>query len=754
MVNNGNRVILRITAAQSSGPFRMIPAVVPPASASPSSAAASLNTGGPKARKARKTSALDASSQKRLMHDLAELQKDPVQGVEVFLDEQDITQMCAVLTPMAGQLKGDKLHLKIKILDDYPSSSPSVIISTPFPHPNIFGEYICCDILQDKIRRSSDGYIGGYTPAYSLQAILMQLLSFFAADKVEQDWGGVTDSKLRAMPDSYMKRVKAQIQRFQCDKCGLGKVSPASSDEVCSKATTVINNPKCSLPILDSVPDVWNLITARLQSKDVKAISIAYPQINKVLDTEGILIRESLRCFFYRKSFTEDILGVGVNRSQEASSGKYTISSTFDLLSLEAYEKRNISEGPWGDPFNAWLPLALNEPHFKKGLPYIEDALMWLAGRREKASRAKFNPAVVIQVIGKMMNQMVVNLMKDVGGEMEGQKGMQKQILHASEKALTGYCSLLHLLLRMSKDYPEIMERAHEVVSNFAMRSGARSKETIPDLGEFLILLALTPTISWATVAKPFIEEMLARNVVWVLSKKPHLAFIETSTKSPLRMKDTFEASRTSLRLLMFQVAFLRLVVWNEISPASPPSSNSSSGKSDDDGWVTVTYRRNAHAKPTLDLSKASVMLEQTLARIGIYYGFPTPALVTSLANKTRQILDIDTWPEFLTLVSAPPQTFPHSDAAICRMLIAAIFESERCGYHMSRYRYTELCALRWAVEPGVCELLKRYTAPKRSLSFFPDNGVRKMRKAIVSTRVATGQFCSTCGGRCIMDNY
>lgn len=52
-------------------------------------------------------------------------------------------------------------------------------------HPNLFGSYICCDLLKDSehIYRT-EGYMGGYTPALTLRGLFLQFLTFFSSSKV------------------------------------------------------------------------------------------------------------------------------------------------------------------------------------------------------------------------------------------------------------------------------------------------------------------------------------------------------------------------------------------------------------------------------------------------------------------------------------------------------------------------------------------------------------------------------------------
>jgi len=87
---------------------------------------------------------------------------------------------------------------------NWPNSPPVITSSAHLEHPNVFGQwgqrngdgaYICCDLLKQPDECWIEpGYKGGYTAAYPLQTICMQLLSFFSVQKVEQEgWGYFVD---------------------------------------------------------------------------------------------------------------------------------------------------------------------------------------------------------------------------------------------------------------------------------------------------------------------------------------------------------------------------------------------------------------------------------------------------------------------------------------------------------------------------------------------------------------------------------
>jgi ubiquitin-protein ligase len=125
---------------------------------------------------AQPTNALSGSLTRRLLHDIAEIQEDPYPNIHLIFDDVNIHKACLILTP-----EGEKpLHLQIHFYDVYPLRAPHITIQSHIIHPNVFDDYICADMLNKD---------DGWTSAYTLKGIVVQLLSFFTSDELEQDYG-------------------------------------------------------------------------------------------------------------------------------------------------------------------------------------------------------------------------------------------------------------------------------------------------------------------------------------------------------------------------------------------------------------------------------------------------------------------------------------------------------------------------------------------------------------------------------------
>ena len=121
----------------------------------------------------------------RLAKDLAECRANPLPMIaaEPVSDENLYEWHANLMGPTESSYEDICFHFIIEIPKDYPKRAPKVEIQSYFEHPNIFGKWICLDMLEGQWCRDNSsqtkkdvGY--GWTPAYSIQAILVQLQAF------------------------------------------------------------------------------------------------------------------------------------------------------------------------------------------------------------------------------------------------------------------------------------------------------------------------------------------------------------------------------------------------------------------------------------------------------------------------------------------------------------------------------------------------------------------------------------------------
>lgn len=562
-------------------------------------------------------------AKKRLLKDLKELllEQQTLTTVSV-LPTEDIFEWHCNLRPDEGPYTGTVFHLILKFDDGYPRSPPRVQLCTSISHPNVFDDwygmkdeypYVCLDML--KSYESMIPY-AGWTPAYSVTSILLQLQSFLFAENIPQDWGG---NERACHKQSIVGQAIRNAQRFTCTVVAAGgkKVTHTHSNpwppllpmagqndqQLPQRARPPVLLSDMVVPILDSASAAIQQISVSAKPPkmasfvdDVSELTLL-TEANRTLDIPTAVLcsifcflhptdlikardvcsgwrkvvvgcnlfeRSRLTCFFTKKTMDDKcpVLGVGISIDFHLNGGLKSASSPLDVLSLEAFQEHGVRTGVFGkESFQYFLPLILNQNEARFAVPVIEQSILRAMARvptppyalsRPPVPVVRLYPHMILHLLSTLMNTMVVELMKGVTSA-EGSDLTVKR--HASERALEGYCAFHHMLLFFSKRYHSIEAMANRQVNEFISNEDVRLKKQTPDLGNLLVCLTLSKQ-GWASLWKPLMLEVFDRNVRWTVKDHPELA--SYSCPDQQRLDTTFAATVTSRRLLMFQVYFMK----------------------------------------------------------------------------------------------------------------------------------------------------------------------------------------------------
>lgn len=127
------------------------------------------------------------NSARRLQRDLKELMeaKEPLVGVSAKPLANDMfTWHGNIRGPAGTKWESGVFHFEMSIPTDYPCSPPSIKIFASIPHPNVFGNTLCLDMLD----KNNHMIYQGWSTAYTIETILIQLQSFLfepMADDIE-----------------------------------------------------------------------------------------------------------------------------------------------------------------------------------------------------------------------------------------------------------------------------------------------------------------------------------------------------------------------------------------------------------------------------------------------------------------------------------------------------------------------------------------------------------------------------------------
>lgn len=125
------------------------------------------------------------NSARRLQKDLKELEECsiPLVGVSARpLSSSLYTWHGNLRGPVGSPFEGGVFHIEITFPQNYPVGPPAIKLFTPITHPNVpGGTSICLDILDVNQKQIYQGW----TSAYTVEAILIQLQSFLFCDSLK-----------------------------------------------------------------------------------------------------------------------------------------------------------------------------------------------------------------------------------------------------------------------------------------------------------------------------------------------------------------------------------------------------------------------------------------------------------------------------------------------------------------------------------------------------------------------------------------
>ncbi|EFC45274.1 ubiquitin-conjugating enzyme family protein [Naegleria gruberi] len=254
-----------------------------------------------------------------------------------------------------------------------------------------------------------------------------------------------------------------------------------------------------------------------------------------------------LVCFHSKETFNEDTLGVGLSFETKKDGTIASISTPLDLLSHTSFYKENVRKSVWGRCFSHWIPVFINRKHGNFEILKQSVMKIQIAYPSISSSESLDNATIYIELMCKLMNTMVVEIMKGN--------------THASIKALYGYMYFHRWLIYLIEKFPQALDRLKYQVNQFKNSESARLKSSCPNLGEFLPKLSvLGPSkLTWNSIKTSVVEETSIRNALWVIKMHPGLArFNEMDSERCIK---SWEANQVSCKLIMFHVFFLRNIV-------------------------------------------------------------------------------------------------------------------------------------------------------------------------------------------------
>lgn len=471
-------------------------------------------------------------STKRLLKDLRDLEINPLDNISASPLEKDLYTWHVNLRGIKGTpYEGGIFHLIMNFPENYPISPPKIKLCTSVIRSHVYGEWICLDLLET--HRTNELY-SGWSTVYSVSSILLQLQSYlFDTEDLGED--KTTKQYYKTLRTKEAYTCVTFTKSFKCNSCEhdmkkknvwpeLIVINPTKKKEKKEKIISYSKLPK------EVIVEIFSF----LKANEIKSCIRNVPFLKPILDNGYLIEREETICFHTKLSFEEDILGYGVNLEYDKNGKLFGISSPLDLISRTAYNDLYIRKSVWRHDFTHWIPLYINPKHGKRALDVAEIYIS------EILKKDKFEPEDSLLVLSKLMTTQVVEVMKGN--------------LHASIKALEGYFQFHRLLIAFVEKYPKLLKMIDEKVELFLLSEEERSKDQVPNLGEFISLLSVSK-YTWNEISSKITLEVLCRNSLWIY--KAHGDTLFNMSNSYLD-GTCFKETKVSRSLLMFNVFFLK----------------------------------------------------------------------------------------------------------------------------------------------------------------------------------------------------
>jgi hypothetical protein len=141
-----------------------------------------------------------------------------------------------------------------------------------------------------------------------------------------------------------------------------------------------------------------------------KIRSVKIPQLFFLfLPKTEALTHKTLFLFFFC------CLGVGITvKLNRRTGGIAYISSPLDLMSWTAFNELGVRKSVWKENIQYFLPLYINRQHGERAKPLFKKCIGQIFS---KGRSNEFHPSMAVEILTKLMNTMVVNVMQ---GKLHG----------------------------------------------------------------------------------------------------------------------------------------------------------------------------------------------------------------------------------------------------------------------------------------------------------------------------------------------
>jgi ubiquitin-protein ligase len=477
-----------------------------------------------------------AASLKRLLRDLKELSIHPVPGAALEPpNDSNIFELHGNLIIPEGPYEGLLIHFILILDSTFPITSPSGRIAPGYPfdgthHLHIHGDRLCNDYLRDfeSHFKMLDGgerkSASGWSPGITLSNLLMVLKNFFAETDLKE--------KPRAQT---IQNLFERVRSYHCPSCSHTGTNPFPQ--------IITNDAEGKKEIVDPAEE----------------------------SAERVRARNLLVCSSSKENYIDNpkmVLGYPIHLNMDSRKRLWTTLipeyTSYEQYALQIQEKGIAKLNQFnhillrtggGSLYNHWIPLYICEEHYQQNLQYIKNTISVISNGTSSGSKENdFRPEMVFRVLLSIMNKMVVAMMN---GD-----------IYESENAIYAYCHFLRLFMRfLDSGLQPLLESK---VNAFVQSAQERSKDKVPDIGEFIIMVALSQkyNLYHPDLQKKLLEEYFSRQVFWIQKKlsEENVSFRGgAAVSADQTLAKHFELAKVSNHLLIFNYMAARFFIFDGV---------------------------------------------------------------------------------------------------------------------------------------------------------------------------------------------
>ena len=447
---------------------------------------------------------------KRISNDLKELSKCPLEGIGIASIDNDPLKYVINMELMSGPYQGYKVQLLMTLSENYQINPPKILI---YPNQEIGNHYhhhiyscnygngyyyrFCINFLENEFGMNTNEEYSGWNPAYTISSILLQVQNF------------ISDPDMHTIPnqtqiDNLMKSlVTYQRPFFDGEK-------------------NVIHTWRNPFPKM--YYSARNEKKMDIDEENIKDNEIKEEKEDGIVDRKKEIIKENLTCYFFRENYIDNpniILGYPIVQTKSLyGKDKIELNPIPQLLTYEAFQMQTTNTQSYDNYglfsyyssqpkikaannqyCNNWLPIYVNEDHYKKNLDTIKNAIKAIK------NEPQFQPEQIFDIFPIILNKMIIGIFNG------------KSIISTSY--ITSYFHYVLLFKRLCKEYKDEYDfYVNKKLSLITMNDYEVNKKIVPDIGDFFMLIFLSnkdmTSPQMKQIKSVLIEEFLIRQVYWM----------------------------------------------------------------------------------------------------------------------------------------------------------------------------------------------------------------------------------------------